>query len=73
MSISLAHPNAPHCRAAYDLMNKVGVDCPLLRGIYKVVHEGADPAREVVASMSRDLKSEIDERVLQAATSHAAM
>lgn len=60
-------------RAAYDLMNKVGVDCPLLRGIYKVVHEGADPAREVVASMSRDLKSEIDERVLKAATSHAAM
>ncbi len=67
----MASPTQQPPRAAYDLMNKVGVDCPLLRGIYKVVHEGADPAVEVVASMSRDLKSEINESVLRAATTHA--
>lgn len=35
------------CRSAHNLAVKLGVDCPIISGIYRVIHEGAD-ARAVV-------------------------
>jgi hypothetical protein len=34
-----------HCygRSAHNLAKKLGVDAPIIEGIYRVIHEGADP------------------------------
>ncbi len=35
--------HASQCRSAHDLAKKLGVDAPIIEGIYRVIHEGADP------------------------------
>ena len=40
-------------RAAHDLAAKLKVDTPIIDGIFRVVHEGADPVAVVTEVMSR--------------------
>ena len=54
-------------RAASHLAKKMGVECPVIEGIYKVIHEGADPLEVVAANMSRPLKPEVSPLVAGAA------
>lgn len=54
-------------RSAHHLALKQGIECPVIEGIYKVIHEGADPVEVVTKNMSRPLKAEVDQRVAQAA------
>ncbi|GFR46634.1 hypothetical protein Agub_g8245, partial [Astrephomene gubernaculifera] len=49
----------PTAVAIHTLARRLGVDCPVMEGIHRVIHEGAD-AQEVVAEvMSRALKPEV--------------
>eukprot|EP00877_Chromochloris_zofingiensis_P015072 jgi/Chrzof1/9819/Cz04g17090.t1 len=50
-------------RSAYNLATKLGVDCPIIEGIYRVIHESYDPVKVVEDVMSRDLKHEVDDVV----------
>lgn len=54
-------------RAAYDLTKKLGIDCAVIYGIYRVVNEGADPLKVVPETMSRPLRPEVAESVAEAA------
>eukprot|EP00884_Botryococcus_braunii_P021955 jgi/Botrbrau1/8443/Bobra.0237s0062.1 len=54
-------------RSAHELATKTGVDMPITSGIYKVIHEGADPLEVVQEVMTRDLGPEVDIQVLEAA------
>lgn len=54
-------------KSAYHLAQKMGEDCPIIHGIYRVIHEGAAPLEVVTASMSRPLRPEISHVVAQAA------
>ena len=46
---------------------KLGVSAPIMDGIYRVIHEGAD-ARDIVSEvMCRPLTAEVDASILQAA------
>eukprot|EP00201_Polytomella_parva_P000348 CAMPEP_0175085948 /NCGR_PEP_ID=MMETSP0052_2-20121109/28962_1 /TAXON_ID=51329 ORGANISM="Polytomella parva, Strain SAG 63-3" /NCGR_SAMPLE_ID=MMETSP0052_2 /ASSEMBLY_ACC=CAM_ASM_000194 /LENGTH=367 /DNA_ID=CAMNT_0016358047 /DNA_START=229 /DNA_END=1332 /DNA_ORIENTATION=+ len=56
----------PTARAVHALAKKMGVECPIMEGIYRVVHEGADPRMVVTEVMSRELKPEVGADVLQA-------
>ena len=47
-------------RSAANLAKKVGIDCPVIDGIYQVIHEGADPEEMVQRNMSRPLVAELD-------------
>jgi glycerol-3-phosphate dehydrogenase (NAD(P)+) len=53
-------------RSAHLLAEKLGIVCPVIFGIYKVVHLGADPKTVVQESMSRPLIPEISPLVAQA-------
>jgi glycerol-3-phosphate dehydrogenase (NAD(P)+) len=55
------------CRSAHELAKKEGVDMPITSGIYKVIHEGANPLEVVQEVMTRDLGPEVDIQVLEAA------
>ena len=33
------------CRAAFNLAKKLGVDAPIMEGIYRVLHEDANPVQ----------------------------
>lgn len=59
-------------RAAHDLAKKLGVDAPIIDGIHKVIHEGADPLAVVDDIMSRDLRHELDTMVLAAAAERSS-
>lgn len=52
-------------RSAHNLALKLGVECPIIEGIYKVIHEDADPEAVVAEVMTRALKSEVDEVILE--------
>ena len=53
--------------------NTLHVQTPIIDGIYKVLHEEADPAKTVEEVMSRELRPEVDEEMHKAAAkSHAA-
>jgi len=65
-SMSAVAEGVPTARAAHALAQKLGVECPVLEGIYRVIHEGADAAGVVLASMSRDLKPEVEGHVAAA-------
>jgi len=54
-------------RSAHNLAAKLGVDCPIISGIYKVIHEGADARAVVHEVMSRELRQEVDASVAAAA------
>ncbi|KDD75318.1 NAD-dependent glycerol-3-phosphate dehydrogenase [Helicosporidium sp. ATCC 50920] len=53
-------------RAAHNFAQKMGVECPVLEGIYMVVNENADPLRVVEDNMSRPLKPEVSREVSKA-------
>ena len=44
---------------------------PIIDGIYRVLHEGADPAATVEEVMSRELRPEIDQEMHLAAAMKA--
>lgn len=54
-------------KAAHHLAQAKGVDCPVLSGLYRVIHEGADPKQVVLENMSRPLKQEVNQLVIDAA------
>ena len=54
-------------RSAYNFAKKLGVEAPIIEGIYRVIHEGADPVAIVSEVMSRELRPEVDATVAQAA------
>lgn len=54
-------------RSAHNLAMKLGVECPIISGIYRVIHERADPKTVVHQVMSRNLRPEVDESVAAAA------
>ncbi|PSC69774.1 glycerol-3-phosphate dehydrogenase [Micractinium conductrix] len=54
-------------RSTHHLAQKKGIECPVLEGIYRVIHEGADPVQVQTENMSRPLKAEVDARVAMAA------
>lgn len=58
-------------RAAYDLTKKLGIDCAVIHGIYRVVNEEAEPMRVVAETMSRPLRAEVAESVAEAAVTNA--
>lgn len=47
-------------RSAAKLAEKEGIECPVIMGIYQVIHENADPAQVVQKNMSRPLIPEIN-------------
>ncbi|CAG9465435.1 unnamed protein product [Pedinophyceae sp. YPF-701] len=53
--------------SAHKLAEKLGLDCPVVRGIYKVLHEDKDPRQMVLETMSRALKPEIEDDITMAA------
>lgn len=53
--------------AAAKLAKKLNVDCPIIDGIFRVIHEKAEPLGVVSEVMSRDLKMEVDDELMQAA------
>lgn len=54
-------------RAAHDLAAKLQVQAPIIDGIYRVIHEKADPVAVVTEVMSRSLRTEVDDEVMAAA------
>ncbi|MEW5296797.1 MAG: hypothetical protein WDW38_007564 [Sanguina aurantia] len=65
-SMKAVAEGVPTARAAFALARKLGVECPVIEGIYRVVHEGADPAEVVLSTMQRELKPEIEPEVMAA-------
>ena len=60
-SMGGAHPEGVlTSKAAHDLAEREGVECPVISGIYKVIHEGRSPAEVVAETMSRPLKAEAE-------------
>jgi hypothetical protein len=43
------------------------VECPIIAGIYKVIHENADARAVVSETMSRELRAEVDPELFEAA------
>jgi glycerol-3-phosphate dehydrogenase (NAD(P)+) len=54
-------------RAAFHLAQKMQIECPVIHGIYKVIHENAEPLKVVEENMSRPLKPEVSALVAEAA------
>ncbi len=46
------------------------MDTPIIDGIYRVIHEGADARAVVTETMSRELRPEVDPLVMAAAKGH---
>lgn len=46
-------------KSAHLLAQKVGVECHVIEGIYKVIYENANPLEVVASNMSRPLKPEV--------------
>lgn len=55
----------PTAAAVHALARRMGVDCPIMEGIYRVIHESADPRAIVTEVMSRDLKPEVAPDIIQ--------
>lgn len=47
-------------QSAFALSQKVGVEMPIVEGVYRILYEDADPRKEVEQLMSRQLKPERD-------------
>lgn len=58
----------PTARAVHRLAQQLGVVCPIMQGIYEVVHEGANAAEVVTSVMSRELKPEMEHDIMMAST-----
>ena len=50
----------------------LATQAPIIAGIYRVIHEGADPAKTVEEVMSRELRPEVDAEMFEAASRNAA-
>jgi hypothetical protein len=61
-----------HCVHACALRRKLGVETPIIDGIYRVIHEEADAQAVVVEVMTRELREEVDPLVMAAAAQQAA-
>ncbi|MGL5125765.1 MAG: NAD(P)H-dependent glycerol-3-phosphate dehydrogenase [Fusobacteriaceae bacterium] len=48
----------PTVKAVYESAKKIGVEMPIVKGIYEVLYEEAEPKDVVAALMMRDLKEE---------------
>ena len=48
----------PTVKAVYESAKKIGVEMPIVKGIYEVLYEEAEPKDVVAALMARDLKEE---------------
>jgi hypothetical protein len=59
-------------RSAHELAKKMGVDMPITTGIYRVIHEDADPLAVVTEVMTRDLGPEVDSTIIAAAKNSPA-
>lgn len=59
-------------RSANEFAKKLGMEAPIINGIYRVIHEGADPVAVVTEVMTRELRPELDAQVLLAAAQRAA-
>ena len=46
-------------KAAYDLVNKLGVDAPIMSEVYRVLYEGKPIAQAVMDLLTREAKPEI--------------
>lgn len=46
------------CKSAHELAAKLGVETPVITGIYQVIHEGAKPLEVLRANMKRPLRQE---------------
>jgi glycerol-3-phosphate dehydrogenase (NAD(P)+) len=53
-------------KSAHNLAKKMGVDCPVIEGIYKVIHLGENPLDVVASNMTRPLKPEVSPIVADA-------
>ncbi|KAF6266827.1 NAD-dependent glycerol-3-phosphate dehydrogenase [Scenedesmus sp. NREL 46B-D3] len=53
-------------RSAYSLSRRLGVEVPIIEGIWRVIHEGEDALTVVQTVMSRELKPELDMSMLAA-------
>ncbi|EFJ44172.1 hypothetical protein VOLCADRAFT_95560 [Volvox carteri f. nagariensis] len=49
----------PTAVAIRTLARKLGVECPIMEGIHRVIHEGANAQEVVTEVMSRELKPEV--------------
>ena len=49
------------------LCRKLNVECPIIAGIYRVIHENADARSVVSETMSRELRPEVDPELFEAA------
>ncbi|GIL69898.1 hypothetical protein Vretifemale_690 [Volvox reticuliferus] len=49
----------PTAVAIRTLARKLGVECPIMQGIHRVIHEGANAQEVVTEVMSRELKPEV--------------
>ena len=58
-------------RSANEFAKKLGMEAPIINGIYRVIHEGADPVAVVTEVMTRELRPELDAQVLLAAAQRA--
>lgn len=57
-------------RSANAFAVKLGLEAPIINGIFRVIHEGADPVAVVTEVMSRELRPEVDAQVMAAAATH---
>eukprot|EP00890_Picochlorum_soloecismus_P005013 jgi/Picsp_1/5512/NSC_02871-R1_nad h-dependent glycerol-3-phosphate dehydrogenase len=53
-------------KSAHNLAKKMGVDCPVIEGIYKVIHLGENPLDVLASNMTRPLKPEVSPIVADA-------
>jgi len=53
--------------SAHMLAQKLGIDCPIIGGIYSIVHEDMSPKELMYNLMTRPLTDEIDSETLKAA------
>lgn len=59
-------------RSAHELARRMGLDCATIEGIYRVLHEGADPVATVRENMGRELKHEVPAALQQSIAAAAA-
>jgi len=51
-------------RSAYNLAHQLQQDCPIIKGIYRIIHQEEDPLAVIDDVMSRILKEEVDYKSL---------
>ncbi|KXZ54147.1 hypothetical protein GPECTOR_5g246 [Gonium pectorale] len=62
----------PTAVAIHQLAVKLGVECPIMEGIHRVIHAGANAQEVVTEVMSRELKPEVAPEIIRGAAAAAA-